>query len=216
MDLWKYVDIYCERVEEGFFAEPVNLLSNGFFVFAGAMIIWFASRSAQAQQVRIYGALVAFIGGCSFLFHSFANQWSMIADMASIAACVFYVLYLYTHYILQFSLLRKALIFALLVGLSILLPMVISSTYTNGSEGYFGIWLVLLLLTVLDPVPAGRGVMVQVLGLFTLSLCVRSLDMAVCREFPLGVHFLWHTFNALLLYRLAQRFSITEDDAGGV
>ena len=37
-------------------------------------------------------------------------------------------------------------------------------------------------------------------GLFVLSLTFRSIDMAVCEAFPLGVHFMWHVLNAGVLY----------------
>ena len=38
--------------------------------------------------------------------------------------------------------------------------------------------------------------------LFTLSLFLRTIDNAVCREIPVGTHFLWHLLNALVLYLL--------------
>jgi hypothetical protein len=39
-------------------------------------------------------------------------------------------------------------------------------------------------------------------GLFTASFFLRSIDIAVCRFFPLGTHFIWHCLNAAVLYVL--------------
>jgi hypothetical protein len=36
----------------------------------------------------------------------------------------------------------------------------------------------------------------------TLSLALRTIDAAACDTFPLGTHFLWHIFNAAVLYVL--------------
>jgi len=36
-------------------------------------------------------------------------------------------------------------------------------------------------------------------GLFFLSVSFRALDPVVCEALPIGTHFLWHTFNGLML-----------------
>jgi hypothetical protein len=37
---------------------------------------------------------------------------------------------------------------------------------------------------------------------FTLSLGFRSLDGALCAQWPAGLHWAWHLLNGLLLYLL--------------
>ena len=40
MERWtRQIDIYCERLGPGFWAEPVNALSNGAFLVAGAFLL---------------------------------------------------------------------------------------------------------------------------------------------------------------------------------
>jgi hypothetical protein len=38
------------------------------------------------------------------------------------------------------------------------------------------------------------------LGIFSLSLVLRTVDAAICPAFPLGTHFIWHLLNGLVLY----------------
>jgi hypothetical protein len=37
-------------------------------------------------------------------------------------------------------------------------------------------------------------------GLFVVSLIFRIVDLDICAAWPLGTHFLWHLFNAAVLY----------------
>jgi hypothetical protein len=37
---------------------------------------------------------------------------------------------------------------------------------------------------------------------WTGSLIFRTIDRDICAQFPWGTHFLWHTLNAWVLYRL--------------
>ena len=46
-------------------------------------------------------------------------------------------------------------------------------------------------------------------AVFTLSLILRIIDLAICNALPLGTHFLWHICNAIVLY-LALRGAIEE------
>jgi len=38
--------------------------------------------------------------------------------------------------------------------------------------------------------------------IFTVSLALRTIDLAACETFPVGTHFLWHLLNAAVLYVL--------------
>jgi hypothetical protein len=38
--------------------------------------------------------------------------------------------------------------------------------------------------------------------IFAISLTFRTVDIAICPQFPLGTHFIWHILNAVVLYVL--------------
>ena len=50
---------------------------------------------------------------------------------------------------------------------------------------------------------------------FAISLAFRTADIALCPAFPLGIHFIWHILNAVVLYVLL-RTAITARRAGSL
>ena len=83
------IDAYCERVAQGLFGEPLNALSNlAFFVAAGYGVA-VARRQHSGLEVRLLAWLVGVIGAGSLLFHSFANRWSLLADVGPITIFIY-------------------------------------------------------------------------------------------------------------------------------
>jgi hypothetical protein len=85
----------------------------------------------------------------------------------------------------------------------------------NGSVGYLPA-LAALIAVALAAREQGMG---RSLGLaaavFAISLAFRTADMAICPQFALGVHFVWHMLNAIVLYVLL-RTAITARRAGSL
>ena len=83
------VSAYCERLGPGFFAEPLNALSNVAFVVAAiALTRLHADLRRDGQRipgdVRALPWLVWGVAICSLLFHTFATRWSGSLDSLSI------------------------------------------------------------------------------------------------------------------------------------
>ena len=86
MDWNQPIDIYCERLNPEFWAEPVNAITNLAFVAAGVWAFLYArARSVLDPAIIGLSILSSCIGVGSFLFHTFAVQWAGIADVGSIA-----------------------------------------------------------------------------------------------------------------------------------
>ena len=81
MALTDPVDIYCERLDPGFWAEPLNAASNIAFIVAAligaAMLV---RRGNRDVDLWLLVALTAAVGVGSFLFHTFATVWAGLAD----------------------------------------------------------------------------------------------------------------------------------------
>jgi hypothetical protein len=59
-----------------------------------------------------------------------------------------------------------------------------------------------------------RVMLIAAAGVFALSLFFRTIDEAVCPQFPLGTHFMWHLLDAVVLY-LCGRTLVASHANGG-
>ncbi len=221
---------YCERgLDPAFWAEPFNALSNGAFLVAalaagsslGRLPAATEGRSVERLALWLLVALVAVIGIGSFLFHTFATRWALLADVGPIT--VFMVAYL------AFALRTFLGLGWLAIGAippAFLLAGAWTSSFTcasrklvaiteaarepcfNGSLGYAP---ALMSLVVIGGLAARRQVAGRMLlaagAVFLLSMALRTLDRDVCAATRLlgqlrGTHALWHLLNATTLYLL--------------
>ena len=73
MNWFAAVDGYCERIDGSFWSEPLNAITNIFFLVAA---IWVLRREGLNSTARILAIILGMIGFASFLFHSFAQTWA--------------------------------------------------------------------------------------------------------------------------------------------
>jgi hypothetical protein len=201
------IDAYCERTDPGFWAEPLNALTNLAFLIAAAAALrrWRGSAPGDWPALALIGVLTA-IGIGSFLFHTFANRWSLLADVIPIT--VFIYVYFFFAMRRYFGMGAVAALVATVVflagsfGVGALLP----PGFLNGSGGYLPALFAILAvggLLVARRSPFGPGVLLAG-GVLTVSLTARTLDQAICAGLPFGTHFLWHVLNAVTLYILLE------------
>ena len=200
--MFEFVDIYCERLGPGFWAEPVNAFTNAAFFIAALKAFILARREINLRaDVLLLIGLIAAIGLGSTAFHTVATLWAKIADSLPILLYQVAFLWLYARQIIKLSKPRAALLLSAFFA-SIILAAQFPYDWLNGSLGYAPALLFVLGLGVWHFKNAQRERWGLLLAgaVFTLSLTARSLDMAVCAAFPLGVHFIWHVLNGLVLY----------------
>ena len=46
--------------------------------------------------------------------------------------------------------------------------------------------------------------LLQAAAVFFVSLMLRTVDLPLCGQFPLGTHFAWHLLNAVVLFIVAR------------
>ena len=201
---------YCERGDGSFWAEPFGAASNAAFLVASAAAGWRA-RAARDRVGLAFAGMIAVIGLGSFLFHTLAVQWAMLADVIPIA--LFVVAY-FALALRRFLGLRPAATVPLTLGFAVadiaLTPILEAATglplarMTNGSLDYLPAFAALLgvaaALAPRDPCTARSLALVALL--FLASLAFRTVDRAACDRIPIGTHFLWHALNAAVLYAL--------------
>lgn len=211
------IDLYCERVTPAFWAEPLNALSNLSFILA-ALWGWSSAlkRGRLESSTKVLCALVAAIGLGSFLFHTSANLWSSFADVVPIWSFVaLYMLVVFLRLTGRGELTKARLLIVLPVLLLSLSWILFSGSATqvsasqdalNGSGQYtpalIGLW-VFALISIKKKRSFWPWVVCAAL-VFTLSLIARTYDLALCTNFAIGSHFIWHLLNGLMIAFLLQ------------
>lgn len=207
MSLTHSIDIYCERVGPAFWAEPVNAITNAAFLLAA----WYGWRLAKREGVAdwaiaVLAGLTAAIGVGSFLFHTFAERWAGIADVTPIGLFILAYAFFSIPRFFGASLLTTAVIVAAFIGGNILLANNWPDApawrlpYWNGSLTYAPALAAILMLAAALAITGRKAWRLVLAAGATLSasLFFRTIDPAVCAEFPLGTHFLWHILNGLV------------------
>lgn len=193
------LDLYCERLGSGLAAEPLNALSNLFFVAAALLLLPAARRAHTRTAAALTLALLA-IGVGSGLFHTYATRWAEWLDVLPILFFQLVYLGAYLHQLCTLSVRSSGALvalFALSLGGAAMFPAVI-----NGSLAYAPASAVLFWMGVDYALREGSMNVFVTAGVFLVSLIARSLDNALCAWWPYGTHFVWHILNAIVLYRL--------------
>lgn len=199
MDWTEQIDLYCERTGPGLWAEPLNLLSNGGFLIAAALAwVRYRRRGQRDRGLELQIALVALIGVGSGLFHSVATRWAQVADVAPITALVLVYLAYFVRRVMGRGWRDVAVVIGGFLAISALLSL-IPRAWVNGSQSYFGVVVAMVALAAASPAPVAARLRVAA-AVFAGSLVMRSIDQEVCGSVPIGVHFLWHSGNGLLVY----------------
>jgi hypothetical protein len=197
------VDLYCERTDPSFWAEPINAFTNGAFLIAAGLAFASWRRRGDRDPATLSLIIVtALIGMGSFAFHTLATKGAVLLDVIPIALFVYGYLFLALRRFFRLQRLTTVgIILAFIVaseGLSLALP----PDFLNGSADYLPPLTALITVGIL--IGANRaGVSVLLAGaVFFVSLVFRTIDRAVCGGFPIGTHFIWHLLNAGVLYIL--------------
>lgn len=203
MDWGRAVDLYCERTDASFWAEPFNAVTNAAFLIAAlvAFVQWRRAGGKDWPALALIAVTFA-IGIGSFIFHTVATSGAAKFDTIPIAVFIYGYLLLALRRFLGLSLLASLGILAAFSAFNYVEALIVPRGALNGSHAYLP--ALAALLAIAWPVrrqEAGRWLFAAALTL-VVSLTFRSIDMAVCDAWPLGTHFLWHSLNGLALYLL--------------
>lgn len=195
------MQLYCERCGPGLFDEPINAVSNVSF-FVAACVAW---RLARRRNVLTPGlwlliTLAVCIGIGSGLWHTFATDWASLLDVLPITLFQVVFNWLYCRHALRLPILAAAAVVAGLAGLGYWLTNF--DAYLNGSLVYGPTVVVGILVAIHQWQSRGPAVTATTISFLTfgVSLVARSIDLVVCRQLPIGTHFLWHVLNGGVVF----------------
>ncbi|MGH6734910.1 MAG: ceramidase domain-containing protein [Methyloceanibacter sp.] len=228
MTFGEHVFLYCERgTNAALWAEPINAISNaGFFLaalIAWQVLLWRPRETRNADHFLLIG-LVFLIGFGSLAFHVYADEGTALADVVPIS--VFMLVYL-GFALNRFLGVPPGWTVLLVIGFAALIALagqvqcweggvgVAGADVTgakpclNGSVGYLPALAALIVVGMLLAERHHRAApyVLWAAVVFTVSILLRSLDMAFCDQVVIdgrkvGTHFIWHLLNALVLFLL--------------
>lgn len=205
MKLTEFLDIYCERTGPELWSEPVNFLTNGFFLLAAFCLarVRKGSPGVRGRDTLYLVCLVGAVGIGSALFHSFAMVWAAALDLGAIALLALSIFFLWMRNILGMNTLLS---FLGLFLLALLTVVFIRSVELGGSETYLSCVIALAAISVSEISANGDRRVLYATLVFVVALFARTIDQHVCSWLPIGTHFLWHSFNALTLFLLVSAY----------
>ncbi len=218
MDWHAHVDIYCERIDPSFWAEPLNAISNAAFILAAAWGAYSAYKEGITNPAVWFLIFLAFcIGTGSFLFHTYATVWAGFADTLPIWTFVA------TYTLVCIWLIGGVAPSKIAIGVVILVALITvlwlandsppdpnaappAPSRFNGSEQYLPAIIAMIVfstITLIRKHPIRYWFLAATLTFF-VSLVFRTFDMAICDAFPYGIHYFWHILNGLMIGLLLQ------------
>lgn len=206
-----YIDNYCERLEPGLWAEPLNAVTNISFLIAAFLCYRLAKREEALHiQSLVLIALMCAIGVGSTLFHTFATKLTLLSDVLPILLYQIAFIWFYALFVMRLHIYKVVCLFGAFLALTVLAENA-PSHILNGSLAYAPSILFLFGLGIwhLKTQQKEKYVLLSASFIFMASLTFRSIDMSLCESFQIGTHFMWHILNGFVLYLATRSFILT-------
>lgn len=201
------MDFYCERINLDFFNEPINILSNVFFLLASVIVFLNFIKFKTKKVFFIFPILVFFIGMGSASFHSLPNKITLTLDVLPIFLFSIVFVFFFNIKILKLKNINNFLFIILFISLYFILPEIFNYEFLNGSEYYLANDFTILFYIFLIKREKKLFInLVSIFLIFNLSIYFRSIDNYVCENLNIGTHFIWHFLNSFVLYKLCLIF----------
>ena len=199
MDLSKPIDIYCERLDIGIWAEPINAVTNVAFILA-AIIMWL--RCKNLVEGKILSFLLFSIGCGSFLFHTYAQAWAALLDVTAILIFILTYIFVANRRFLVWSKMVSLIGVILFFPYQLFLVSILSNIQFFGSSvQYIPVAILIFIYSGLlrksEP-NLSRGLFIGA-AILCLSIISRTVDEPLCSILSVGTHFVWHILNAIML-----------------
>ena len=199
MDLYKPIDIYCERLDIGILAEPINAVTNVAFILA-SIFMWL--RCKNLLEGRILSFLLFSIGCGSFLFHTYAQTWAALLDVTAILIFILTYIFVANRRFLVWSKMVSLIGVILFFPYQLLLVSILSNIQFFGSSvQYIPVAILIFIYSGLlrksEP-NLSRGLFIGA-AILCLSIISRTVDEPLCSILSVGTHFVWHILNAIML-----------------
>ncbi|MFM9889958.1 MAG: hypothetical protein ACKVOE_04830 [Rickettsiales bacterium] len=232
-----YLDGYCERAGDGaIFAEPLNAVTNLFFIVAavmaarallqcardrhpelgsGSISAATIAQTRDAMDSRLRGndrmmdlwlliAALFSIGIGSGLWHLHPTGTTVLMDVIPITLFINIYLLSAMRRLFMFGWRRTLCWFGLYWMMTVAAQIYLPPDLLHGTIMYIPTYVAMVAITygISRRDWALGKIFALVTTVWSASLILRTVDLEICQAFPIGTHFLWHTLNAWVLWRL--------------
>ncbi len=205
-----YLDGYCERAgDPALFAEPLNAVTNLFFILAAVLAARAIMRLPPAPlrdraDMWILVAAMFSIGIGSGIWHMHPTGATVLMDVVPIGIFINVFLLAALRRLFGLSWRRVLCWWGLYWVLSIAGQRYLPPDMFHGTVMYLPAYaaLVGMIFGLARRDRDTAKTFMLVTTAFSLSLILRTVDLEICPQLPIGTHFLWHTLNAWVLWRL--------------
>jgi hypothetical protein len=201
-----YLDSYCERAGMlGAFAEPLNLFTNAFFIIAAILSTRHILRTkAKGFDLWLMVLFMFSIGVGSGLWHALPSGTTVLMDVIPITLFINAYIISSLRRLFRLSWAHVGTWWLIYFVAGIAAQKLLPADLLNGTIMYIPTYLTLAILTMLlrrRDMAKGK-VFTTALIVWSVSLLFRTVDHSICPSIGVGTHFLWHTLNAWVLWRL--------------
>ncbi len=193
--------LYCEQGSINQLFEPLNSLSNMFFVLSAILLfLYFQKKKITDSKSKLFIGLISAIGFGSLIWHIVPTEVTFFLDVIPIA--LFLIIYLF--FLLE-KIVKQRRMASLIMGVYLLVVVLGFIIFPVPFSSYGGIYIATLLFLSGTVVAARlKNVLFKqasmIFVLFLVAFITRQLDLILCSLFPFGTHFVWHMINAFIVY----------------
>ena len=201
---------YCERSSLDFFSEPLNSLTNFFFILVSIILLY-----QYPKRNKYIALIIFFIGVSSFLFHTIPISLFGLLDIFFIMTfIVFYICFLMKLFF-NYSLISSIIYAHIFLIICYIFGKILDDTILGTTAFYIPIVLIIYLFYFLSKKRQNllNSNLIQISALvFSLSTLFRFLDLYLCSNISIGTHFIWHILNSLTLFLLAKFYYLNSTE----
>ncbi|MAI84820.1 MAG: hypothetical protein CMM91_07800 [Rickettsiales bacterium] len=201
------MDFYCERINLDVFNEPLNIVSNIFFLITSIIVFKKFKSEKIDTKFFIFPTSIFFLSIGSALFHTLPNRFTLMCDVVPIFIFCISFIFFTNKFIMQLSLIKNYIILFIFIFSSLTLPALIKFSFLNGSQFYLTNYLILFFYILnIKNQDEIKKILIKSFLIFNTALFFRTIDNLVCGFLNIGTHFVWHFFSSVLLFYLSLIF----------
>ncbi len=201
----------CERLAMGLWEEPLNVVSSLAFFIAGFLNLRYYLYNPEVTSKRIWDIhiltfLTLLIGSSSVIFHMSPNYYTELMDILFIVIFINVFFFSVMVRIINLNWFQITVCYLAFLGSTHIMISHFPNAL-NDSVAYLSsigtlVFIAIYLNSKRRP-SARQFLLAALIGI--CSLFFRIIDRGVCSSIPTGSHFLWHIFNAYLVFILLRQ-----------